>query len=140
MAERLGSQCVVVGVDSRSENGEYVVHKYTGDPDSRRLAGKRTLDWLREAQSLGAGEIVLNCIDQDGVRKGYDVAQLSEARLLLTIPLIASGGAGAVSHFLDVFEQANVSGALAASVFHTGAIAIPDLKASLAKSGVEVRL
>lgn len=139
MAERLGSQCVVVGVDSRSENGEYVVHKYTGDPDSRRLAGKRTLDWLTEAQSLGAGEIVLNCIDQDGVRKGYDVAQLSEARALLTIPLIASGGAGSVSHFLDVFEQANVSGALAASVFHTGAIAIPDLKASLAASGVEVR-
>jgi cyclase len=140
MAERLGSQCVVVGVDSRSENGDYVVHKYTGDPDARRLAGRRTMDWIVEAQTLGAGEIVLNCIDQDGVRKGYDVAQLAQARALLTIPLIASGGAGAVSHFLDVFEQANVSGALAASVFHTGAIAIPDLKASLAGSGVEVRL
>jgi len=140
MAARLGSQCVVVGVDSRRENSEYVVHKYTGDPDSRRLAGRRTLDWIVEAQALGAGEIVLNCIDQDGVRKGYDVAQLAEARARLTIPLIASGGAGAVSHFLDVFEQANVSGALAASVFHTGAIAIPDLKAALAKSGVEVRL
>ena len=140
MAARLGSQCVVVGVDSRRENSEYVVHKYTGDPDSRRLAGRRTLDWIVEAQALGAGEIVLNCIDQDGVRKGYDVAQLAEARARLTIPLVASGGAGAVSHFLDVFEQANVSGALAASVFHTGAIAIPDLKAALAKSGVEVRL
>ncbi|CAN5375059.1 imidazole glycerol phosphate synthase subunit HisF [soil metagenome] len=140
MAARLGSQCVVVGVDSRSEDGQYVVHKYTGDPAARRLAGRRTMDWIVEAQTLGAGEIVLNCIDQDGVRKGYDVAQLAQARALLTIPLIASGGAGAMSHFLDVFEQANVSGALAASVFHTGAIAIPDLKASLESSGVEVRL
>ncbi|WP_395650997.1 imidazole glycerol phosphate synthase subunit HisF [Brevundimonas sp.] len=140
MAARLGSQCVVVGVDSRRENGEYVVHKYTGDPDARRLAGRRTLDWIVEAQELGAGEIVLNCIDQDGVRQGYDTAQLADARSRLAIPLIASGGAGAVSHFLDVFDRANVSGALAASVFHTGAIAIPDLKASLAASGVEVRL
>ena len=140
MAERLGSQCVVVGVDSRHEDGDYVVHKYTGDPDARRLAGRRTMDWIVEAQRLGAGEIVLNCIDQDGVRKGYDVEQLAQARSLLTIPLIASGGAGAVSHFLDVFEQADVSGALAASVFHTGAIAILDLKASLAGSGLEMRL
>ena len=144
MADRLGSQCVVVGVDSRREDGEYVVHKYTGDPDARRLAGRRTMDWLEEAQARGAGEIVLNCIDQDGVRQGYDTAQLAQARARLTIPLIASGGAGAVSHFLDVFAPfseggANVSGALAASVFHTGAIRIPDLKASLAASGVEVR-
>ncbi len=79
------------------------------------------MDWIVEAQTLGAGEIVLNCIDQDGVRQGYDIAQLSDARARLTIPLVASGGAGAASHFLDVFEQANVSGALAASVFHTGA-------------------
>lgn len=139
MADRLGSQCVVVGVDSRREDGEYVVHKYTGDPDARRLAGRRTMDWLVEAQERGAGEIVLNCIDQDGVRQGYDIAQLAEARSRLTIPLIASGGAGAVSHFLEAFDGANVSGALAASVFHMGSIRIPDLKASLAAAGVEVR-
>ncbi|WP_396595368.1 imidazole glycerol phosphate synthase subunit HisF [Brevundimonas sp. R86498] len=139
MAERLGSQCVVVGVDSRREDGHYVVHKYTGDPDSRRLAGRRTMDWIVEAQERGAGEIVLNCIDQDGVKKGYDTAQLSDARARLTIPLIASGGAGAMSHFLDVFDRANVSGALAASVFHSGQITVPDLKAFLAGAGVEVR-
>ena len=98
------------------------------------------LDWLAEAQGLGAGEIVLNCIDQDGVRKGYDVEQLSAARARLTIPLIASGGAGAPEHFKDVFEQADVSGALAASVFHTGAIAIPDLKQYLTQQGLEMRL
>jgi len=144
MAERLGSQCVVVGVDSRRENGDYVVHKYTGDPNARRLAGRKTMEWIVEAQERGAGEIVLNCIDQDGVRKGYDTAQLSDARNRLTIPLIASGGAGAPSHFLDVFAPlaeggANVSGALAASVFHSGQITVPDLKAYLAGAGVEVR-
>ena len=139
IAERLGSQCVVVGVDSRREDGDYVVHKYTGDPDARRLAGRRTMDWIVEAQERGAGEIVLNCIDQDGVRKGYDTAQLADARARLTIPLVASGGAGAASHFLDVFDRANVSGALAASVFHSGQITVPDLKAFLAGAGVEVR-
>lgn len=140
MAERLGSQCVVVGVDSRAEDGDWVVHKYTGDPDARRRAGRLTLDWIVEAQTLGAGEIVLNCIDQDGVRRGYDVDQLAAARALLTIPLVASGGAGTPSHFRDVFNQADVSGALAASVFHTGAIAIPDLKSYLAGQGQEMRL
>ena len=140
MAERLGSQCVVVGVDSRREDGDYVVHKYTGDPDARRLAGRRTMDWIVEAQERGAGEIVLNCIDQDGVRRGYDTAQLADARSRLTIPLVASGGAGAESHFLDVFDRANVSGALAASVFHSGQISVPDLKAFLAGAGVEVRV
>ncbi len=140
MAERLGGQCVVVGIDSRREDGEWVVHKYTGDPDARRRAGKRTLEWIEDAQALGAGEIVLNCIDQDGVRRGYDVEQLAAARALMTIPLVASGGAGAPEHFSDVFEQADVSGALAASVFHTGAIAIPDLKRYLAGQGQEMRI
>ena len=92
-----------------------------------------------EAQTLGAGEIVLNCIDQDGVRAGYDIAQLAEARSRLTIPLVASGGAGSAADFVDVFRGAGVSGALAASVFHTGALTIPDLKTSLAAAGLEVR-
>lgn len=140
MAARLGSQCVVVGVDSRLEAGQWVVHKYTGDPDARRAAGRRTMDWIVEAQALGAGEIVLNCIDQDGVRSGYDIAQLAEARSRLTIPLIASGGAGSAQHFLDVFRDADVSGALAASVFHTGALTIPDLKTFLSDAGQEMRL
>ena len=98
------------------------------------------MDWIVEAQTLGAGEIVLNCIDQDGVRRGYDIAQLAQARSRLTIPLIASGGAGAASHFLDVFRDADVSGALAASVFHTGALTIPDLKTFLSDAGQEMRL
>lgn len=139
LATRLGGQCVVVGVDSRSEDGDWVVHQYTGDPDASRRSGRRTLDWIVQAQALGAGEIVLNCMDEDGVRRGYDIPQLRAARDRLTIPLVASGGAGAAGHFADVFEQADVSGALAASVFHTGALSIPDLKRSLTSAGLEVR-
>jgi len=140
MAARLGRQCVVVGVDSAFQDGEWRVHQYTGDPDARRGAGRLTMEWIVEAQQLGAGEIVLNCIDQDGVRRGYDVAQLAEARRRLTIPLVASGGAGAVEHFRDVFVVAEVSGALAASVFHSGAITVPKLKRYLNEQGVEVRI
>lgn len=140
MAERLGSQCVVVGVDSRREGEDWVVHQYTGDPSASRDAGRRTLDWIVEAQRLGAGEIVLNCMDQDGVRRGYDIVQLKAARERLTIPLVASGGAGAADHFRDAFAEADVSGALAASVFHTGALAIPDLKRELASAGLEMRI
>ena len=139
LAARFGAQCVVVGVDSKRAGEDWVVHQYTGDPTASRGAGRRTLDWIVEAQQRGAGEIVLNCMDEDGVRRGYDIAQLTAARERLTIPLVASGGAGAAAHFRDVFQQADVSGALAASVFHTGALSIPDLKAFLAGSDVEVR-
>jgi len=140
MADRFGSQCVVLGVDSKRSGDDWIVHQYTGDPTASRAAGRRTMDWIVEAQGLGVGEIVLNCMDEDGVRRGYDIAQLAAARALLTIPLVASGGAGASSHFLDVFEQADVSGALAASVFHTGTLTIPDLKAFLNQAGQEMRL
>jgi cyclase len=140
MADRLGSQCVVVGVDSKRSGDDWQVHQYTGDPSSSRSARRRTMDWIVEAQALGAGEIVLNCMDEDGVRRGYDIDQLTAARSRLTIPLVASGGAGAPEHFRNVFEQADVSGALAASVFHTGAVAIPALKAFLAEAGQEIRL
>jgi cyclase len=140
MAERLGGQCVVVGVDSKRSGDDWVVHQYTGDPTASRGAGRRTLDWVVEAQSLGAGEIVLNCMDEDGVRRGYDLVQLAEVRARLTVPLVASGGAGAAEHFRDVFEQADVSGALAASVFHTGALGIGELKVFLDEAGLEVRL
>ncbi|HYC67223.1 imidazole glycerol phosphate synthase subunit HisF [Brevundimonas sp.] len=139
LAARFGAQCVVVGVDSKRAADDWFVHQYTGDPTASRGAGRRTLDWIVEAQDRGAGEIVLNCMDEDGVRAGYDIAQLSAARARLTVPLVASGGAGAASHFVDVFQQAGVSGALAASVFHTGSLTIPDLKAFLINGGVEIR-
>jgi cyclase len=139
LAERFGSQCVVLGVDSREENGEYLVYQYTGDPDKTTAAKRRTLDWVQEAQERGAGEIVLNCMNQDGVRQGYDVTQLAAVREVSLVPLIASGGAGKREHFRDVFEHARVDGALAASVFHSAEINIGDLKAWLLDSDIDVR-
>ena len=140
LAHRFGSQCVVVGVDSQTTSGDFLVHQYTGDPDRSRSTARRTLDWVREAQDRGAGEIVLNCMASDGVRTGYDLAQLQPVRAVCRVPLIASGGAGAMEHFADVFSVAHVDGALAASVFHSAAIAIPDLKRYLRERQIEVRL
>ncbi len=139
LATRFGSQCVVVGIDSRPEGGQWRVYQYTGDPDRTLESARLTLDWLREVQSRGAGEIVLNCMNVDGVREGYDIEQLAAAREACSVPLIASGGAGSMQHFAEVFRRADVDGALAASVFHTAAIAIPELKAWLRQQGIEVR-
>ena len=140
LAHRFGSQCVVVGVDSQTVGDDFLVYQYTGDPERSRSTARRTLDWVREAQDRGAGEVVLNCMASDGVRTGYDIAQLQRVREACRVPLIASGGAGTPQHFVEVFRRARVDGALAASVFHSGAIAIPDLKRHLAASNVEVRL
>lgn len=139
LAHRFGSQCVVLGVDSREEDGQYHVYQNTGDPEKTSAASRDTLSWIREAQDRGAGEIVLNCMNQDGVRKGYDIDQLSTIRKHCHVPLIASGGAGAPQHFCDVFRQAGVDGALAASVFHSGEILVSDLKDFLASQHVDVR-
>ncbi|RBD14208.1 imidazole glycerol phosphate synthase subunit HisF, partial [Xanthomonas oryzae pv. oryzae] len=140
LADAFGVQCVVVGIDSiREDDGQWRVRRYTGDPSKTQALPMRTLDWVAEAQRLGAGEIVLNCMDNDGVRRGYDIAQLRQVRALCHVPLIASGGAGEMQHFADVFDQADVDGALAASVFHSGAIPIPELKQFLRAQQIEVR-
>lgn len=140
LADAFGVQCVVVGIDSiREADGEWRVRSNTGDPSKTRALSLRTLDWLVEAQRLGAGEIVLNCMDSDGARGGYDLAQLQEARALCEVPLVASGGAGEMQHFAAVFRDADVDGALAASMFHSGAIAIPALKRYLRSQQIEVR-
>ena len=140
LAKRFGSQCVVIGIDSHAEPGDYRVYRNTGDPDKTAAAERSTLDWVREVQERGAGEIVLNCMNQDGVREGYDVGQLAAVRAICSVPLIASGGAGASQHFLDVFEAARVDGALAASVFHSAEIGIGELKRFLAENKVSIRL
>ncbi|MBP1475791.1 imidazole glycerol phosphate synthase subunit HisF [Frateuria sp. MAH-13] len=141
LADAFGVQCVVVGIDSlRDADGQWRVRQYTGDPSRTQALPRRTLDWIAQAQDLGAGEIVLNCMGSDGVRQGYDVAQLAQARAVCEVPLIASGGAGAAEHFRDVFTGADVDGALAASVFHSGAIDVSALKRWLANQGVMVRV
>jgi cyclase len=139
LVRRFGSQCVVIGVDSLFRGGRYHVYQNTGDPDRTRDSARQTLDWLREVQDRGAGEIVLNCMNQDGVRQGYDLEQLKLARETCRVPLIASGGAGEMAHFSAVFNEANVDGALAATVFHSAAIAIPALKRYLVAAGVQIR-
>ena len=139
LAARFGSQCVVVGIDSRQVDDNYNVYQMTGDPDKTSSADRRTADWVHEAQQRGAGEIVLNCMNQDGVREGYDLDQLAMIRGLCTVPLIASGGAGTMAHFADVFQHARVDGALAASVFHDRQIDIADLKNYLRRQSVAIR-
>jgi cyclase len=140
LSERFGSQCVVVGIDSLASADGYHVHQFTGDPVRSRDSRRDTLAWVQEVQARGAGEIVLNCMSADGTRAGYDIEQLRAVRALCQVPLVASGGAGTIGHFERVFLQTDVDAALAASVFHTGAIPIPELKQALAAEGIEVRL
>ena len=140
LSDAYGRQCIVVGIDTFEENETYRVKSHTGDPDKTRETGRKTIEWVEEATQRGAGEIVLNCMNQDGVRKGYDIKQLSSVRKACPVPLIASGGAGSTEHFEDVFKHADVDGALAASVFHKSVIAIPDLKRDLKANGIEIRI
>jgi cyclase len=139
LSARFGAQCVVVGIDSQTTPDGYKVFQFTGDPNRTRDSGRDTLQWAREVQNRGAGEIVLNCMASDGVRRGYDIEQLTAVRALCQVPLVASGGAGTNEHFRDVFDRAGVDAALAASVFHSGAIAVGNLKRDLRASGIEVR-
>ncbi|MCX8587322.1 MULTISPECIES: imidazole glycerol phosphate synthase subunit HisF [unclassified Gilliamella] len=142
LANCYGVQCIVVGIDTwyDQETDNYHVYQFTGD-EKRTVATKwNTLDWVKEVQKRGAGEIVLNMMNQDGVRHGYDLKQLKAIRKVCQVPLIASGGAGTMAHFLDAFQDAGVDGALAASVFHKQIINIAELKQYLANHGVEIRL
>lgn len=141
LTETFGQQCVVVGIDSfyDKESDTYQVYQFTGDESKTQKTRWQTLDWVREVQQRGAGEIVLNCMNQDGVRNGYDIEQLSAVREYCNIPLIASGGAGTIEHFVEVFKQSDVDGALAASVFHKGIIEMSELKQVLRDNQVEIR-
>jgi imidazole glycerol-phosphate synthase subunit HisF len=139
LSERFGAQCVVVGIDSQTVDGRYRVQQFTGDAARSRDTARDTVAWALEVQQRGAGEIVLNCMSSDGVRAGYDIEQLRAVREICQVPLVASGGAGAASHFVEVFRAAGVDGALAASVFHSGDIAIPTLRRELRAQGIEVR-
>ncbi|MDC9604636.1 imidazole glycerol phosphate synthase subunit HisF [Xenorhabdus griffiniae] len=141
LADRYGVQCVVVGIDTwfDENTNNYQVYQFTGDEKRTTATRWQTLDWIKEVQQRGAGEIVLNMMNQDGVRNGYDLTQLKLVRDVCSVPLIASGGAGAPEHFRDAFQLANVDGALAASVFHKQIININELKQYLATQGIEVR-
>ncbi|WP_305371750.1 imidazole glycerol phosphate synthase subunit HisF [Photobacterium leiognathi] len=142
LADKFGVQCIVVGIDSYfdAETGQYQVYQFTGDESRTKATQWQTRDWVEEVQRRGAGEIVLNMMNQDGVRNGYDLEQLNMVRSVCNVPLIASGGAGEMQHFSDAFNLANVDGALAASVFHKQIINIGELKQFLKTQNVEIRL
>lgn len=139
LAERFGSQCVVVGVDSKRAEGGFEVYKHTGRAETAVKCRERMEAWVREAQERGAGEIVLNCMDSDGVGGGYDLEQLRCAREQLSVPLVASGGARRIEHFAQAFE-AGADAALAAGVFHRGELTVGGVKEGLKGLGIHVRL
>ncbi len=136
-----GSERVVVGVDSYydAERKDYFVYTLTGSEETSSKTAWRTLDWVREIEQQGAGEIVLNMMNQDGVRTGYDLEQLKQVRAAVSINLIASGGAGAKEHFRDAYLVASVDGTLGASAFHKGILEIGELKAYLQSEGLKVQ-
>lgn len=141
LTENLGKQCIVVGIDTwhnRKQN-IYQVQCYTGNIHKKKITTWQTLDWVKTVQKYGAGEIVLNMMNQDGMRNGYDLEQLKYIRKHCKVPLIASGGAGTCQHFLEVFRDANVDGALAASIFHKKIININKLKNFLIQRGITIR-
>ncbi|ELR67373.1 Imidazole glycerol phosphate synthase cyclase subunit [Photobacterium marinum] len=142
LADKFGVQCIVVGIDSYfdAETEKYQVYQFTGDESRTKVTQWETRDWVQEVQKRGAGEIVLNMMNQDGVRQGYDLKQLNMVREVCHVPLIASGGAGEMLHFANAFNKANVDGALAASVFHKRIINIGKLKQYLKQQDVEIRL
>tara|TARA_B100000768_G_scaffold73169_1_gene70118 strand:- start:2668 stop:3432 length:765 start_codon:yes stop_codon:yes gene_type:complete len=139
LSKEFGSQCVVVGIDSLYVDNSYIVYGKTGNEKTAFNTKLKTKDWIKKVQELGAGEIVLNCMDQDGVKNGYDIDQLNNMLTNCKVPLIASGGAGSINDFIDVFKETNVSGALAASVFHKNIIKINTLKKSLKSELINIR-
>ncbi|AHE96149.1 imidazole glycerol phosphate synthase [Thermocrinis ruber] len=135
-AKRFGSQCIVVAIDAkRSERGwEVYIH------GGRTPTGLDAVEWAKRVEGLGAGEILLTSMDADGTKKGYDIELCRAVASAVSIPVIASGGAGTMEHFYEVFTQTNVDAALAASLFHFKEVSIPELKAYLKNKGVHVRL
>jgi imidazole glycerol phosphate synthase subunit hisF (EC 4.1.3.-) len=135
-AKRFGSQCIVVAIDAkRSERGwEVYIH------GGRTPTGLDAVEWAKRVEGLGAGEILLTSMDADGTKKGYDIELCRAVASAVSIPVIASGGAGTMEHFYEVFTKTNVDAALAASLFHFKEVSIPELKAYLKNKGVHVRL
>lgn len=136
LASAFGVQFVVVAVDTKFVEGKNLVHLNGG----RKVTELETESWIKQAESMGAGEILLTSMDHDGTKNGFDCGLLATVCSSVNIPVIASGGAGNKQHFVDVFKQTGVDAALAASVFHFGEIAIPNLKQELKKNGIPVRL
>ncbi|KYG74046.1 imidazole glycerol phosphate synthase cyclase subunit [Roseivirga spongicola] len=136
LALEFGSQCVVVAIDTRFVEGEHIVHVRGG----RTPTELRTIPWVKEVEQRGAGEILLTSMDHDGTKAGFANELTSEISKALSIPVIASGGAGQMNHFVDTFTDGNADAALAASIFHFKEISVPDLKSFLKENNIPVRV
>lgn len=136
LAGKFGSQCVVIGIDVK----DGYVYKNTGNAKKILKTRWKVISWAKEVERRGAGEIVLNTMQTDGTRMGYDIKMCRAVAKAVRIPVIASGGAGTVEHFEEVFKKTRVSGALAATIFHTDAIKIQLLKKYLQKQGIPIRI
>ena len=136
LSEKFGSQCVVVAIDAKKIEGQWMVHLVGGKvPTELDL-----FEWAKEVEERGAGELLFTSMDHDGTKDGFATEALERLSKEVNIPIIASGGAGAKQHFIDVFKEGKADAALAASVFHFGEIPIPELKEDLHNAGVHVRL
>ena len=136
-AERYGNQCVVISADVKRVDGEFHVFAKGGREDT----GMEAIGWIKHCVELGAGEAVVNSIDTDGVKKGFDIEMLKAVCNAVNVPVIASGGAGGINDFVDLFREIpDIDAGLAASIFHFGEVAIPDLKRELRKNNITVRL
>ncbi|MEM4003877.1 MAG: imidazole glycerol phosphate synthase subunit HisF [Ignisphaera sp.] len=135
-AEEFGSQCIVVAIDAKKSGNKYLVYTYSGTYNTNLDA----VEWAKTVEALGAGEILLTSIDRDGTRLGYDVELTKSIACAVRLPVIASGGAGGMEHFYEVFVQGYADAALAAGIFHDGIVSIMELKLYLKSKGIEVRL
>lgn len=136
-AQKFGNQCVVVAIDAKKQtDGTWHVYVAGGRKDT----GKDLIEWAKEAVGLGAGEILLTSMDKDGTKSGFDLNMLNAVAEVVDVPIIASGGAGNIENMVEVFEETPATGALAASIFHYGEVAIADTKKVMADAGIEVRL
>jgi cyclase len=140
LSNSFGSQCVVIGMDIKIIDAEAYLFAKTGSERTAFCTNKKALDWLQEVQDLGAGEVVINAMGKDGVRDGYDIELLQSLETKCSIPMIASGGAGGPDDFINVFEQTNVDGALAAGIFHRNEFSVGQIKKALKTNKVNVRI
>jgi cyclase len=140
LSNSFGSQCVVIGMDIKLIDSEAYLFAKTGSEKTAFCTNKKAIDWLLEVQDLGAGEVVINAMSKDGVRDGYDIELLQSLETKCMIPMIASGGAGGPDDFVNVFEQTNVDGALAAGIFHRNEFSVGQIKESLKANKVNVRI
>jgi len=136
LANRYGSQAIVVAIDAKRESGTFTVYARSGSA----AAGRGAVEWAREAESRGAGEILLTSIDRDGTKSGFDCELTAAVSTAVAIPVIASGGAGTIDHFVDVFTTGRADAALAASIFHFAETGVTAIKQHLRDAGVPVRL